>query len=76
MKIRLETYQQQMLALAGIHIDTAQEYSEHEVFEFLDRVYDIEVQYAQDADANLESKRLARKYAAIADTIQHQIPED
>ena len=76
MKIHLECWQRQMLALAGVKIDAEQEYSEDEAFALLDRVYDIELWYAQDADRDLESKRLAMKYAAIADAIQDQIPED
>ena len=76
MKIQLEEWQREMLALVGMNIDAEQELSEGEAFELLDRVYDIEVRYAQDADSDLESREFAKQYAAIADTIRHQIPED
>lgn len=76
MKIQLNSAQRQMLAGFGITILLDKEYSEDEALELLEQVYDIEVLYAQDADTNAAAKRLANEYAAIADVIRNQIPED
>lgn len=76
MKIQLNSEQQQKLAGYGITVLPEKEYSEDEALELLDQVYDIEVLYAQDADINAAARRLANEYAAIADTIRNQIPED
>lgn len=76
MRIQLNNEQQIMLNQAGITVIPEKDYSEDEAFDLLDRVHDIEVGYAQDADSNLTARRLANEYAAIADTIQNQIPEE
>ena len=76
MKIQLNSAQRQMLAGFGITILLDKEYSEDEALELLEQVYDIEVLYAQDADPNAAAKRLANEYAAIADVIRNQIPEE
>lgn len=76
MRIQLNSEQQQLLEKHGVAINPEKEYSEEEAFELLDQVYDIEVQYAQDADTNATAEKLANEYAAIADAIQNQIPED
>lgn len=76
MRVQLNSEQQQMLAQVGISIVPEKDYSEDEVFEIVDQVRDIEVSYAQDADTNATAKRHANAYAAIADSIQNQIPEE
>ena len=76
MKICLDKLQKQMLDFAGVTIDLEHEYSEDEALILLDRAYDVEVQYAQTADVDPESRRLATEYAKIADTIYRQIPEE
>lgn len=76
MKIQLNSAQRQMLAGYGITILPDHEFSEDEALDLLDQVYDIEVLYAQDADTNAAARRLANEYAAIADAIRNQIPED
>lgn len=76
MKIQLNSEDRQMLAQVGISIIPEKDYSEDEAFDLLDQIHDIEVRYAQDADRNATAKQLANQYAAIADAIQNQIPED
>ena len=76
MIVQLNNEQQQMLSQIGIFIVPEKEYSENEIFEIVDKVHDIEISYAQDADTNATAKRLANVYAAIADLIQNQIPEE
>ena len=76
MRIQLNSDQRQMLVGFGITILPNKEYSEDEALDLLDQVYDIEVLYAQDADTNAAARRLANDYAAIADVIRNQIPEE
>lgn len=76
MRIQLNSDQRQMLAGFGITILPDKEFSEDEALDLLDQVYDVEVLYAQDADTNAAARRLANEYAAIADAIRNQIPEE
>lgn len=76
MRIQLNNEQQQMLAQMGITVIPDKDYSEDEAFALLDQVYDVEVRYAQDTDTDTTARRLANEFAAIADAIQQQIPED
>ena len=76
MRIQLNSKQQQMLEQVGIAIIPTKDYSDDEAFELLDKVYDVEIQYAQDADTSHAARQLANEYAAIADEIQSQIPEE
>lgn len=76
MRIQLDSEQEKMLEKVGISVIPDKDYSEEEAFDILEQVHDIEVRYAQDADSNATAKRLANEYAAIADAIQNQIPEE
>lgn len=76
MIIKLNKEQQQLLEEHGITTVAEGVYSEEEAFDLLEQVHDIEVRYAQEADANPTARKLANEYATIADVIQNQIPEE
>lgn len=76
MRIQLNREQLQMLTRVGISVVPEKDYPEDEVFEIVEQVHDIEISYAQDADTKATAKQMANVYAAIADVIQNQIPEE
>lgn len=76
MKIAIGTNEVVILNQRGISVDPHREYTEDEVFDILEQVRDVEVFYAQDADTNKKSLRLANEYGDLADKIQNMIPEN
>ena len=75
MKISLNPNEIKYLTDKGINIDVLSEYNEDEVFDIVDKVMDIEIFYAQDADSNKDAKKMAAVYGNIADKIQNMIPD-
>lgn len=75
MKINLTEKELNLLKEADIPFFPEQEYDEQSAFEFLDKIYDREVFFAQEADTNLKSRSLAAAYAKLADKVQMSIPE-
>ena len=73
MTILLTDKERSYLADGGVIIDSQREYSEDEALQILDRVRDLEVQYAQ--TETYEGQFLYRAYCDIGDKIFYMIPE-
>lgn len=57
----------------GISYSPSKDYSDDEALAFLDKVRDLEVEYAQ--DYGNEREKLFYLYGDLADKIQNQIPD-
>lgn len=73
MNVKLNKNELTLLNNKGIEILSDKDYTEDEMFEFLDKTHDIEVSYAQGSSEY--ELRMAGQYAHIADKIQASIPE-
>lgn len=74
MRIILNSADISLLERAKITFNPTADYSEDEALQLLERVYDEEVFYAQDADTKPSAQMDATDYAHLADKIQVQIP--
>lgn len=75
MKIPLDDKDLNLLEQKGVQGVPNHNYTEDEAFALLEQVRDLEIYYAQDSDEKAASRKLANRYASIADKIQSAIPE-
>lgn len=73
MKFALTAKDVSLLNDAKIRFSPSKDYSDDEALSFLDKVRDLEVEYAQDYGNKREE--LFYLYGDLADKIQSQIPE-
>lgn len=74
MKFELTEEEVRLLAVQDVSFDPDYDYTDDEALDFMDRVRDIEVKYAEDYDP--AGERLFFLYGDLADKVQAQIPED
>lgn len=65
-----------LLTEEGIAFDLAEQYSEDDILDLAEKIYDAEIFYAQDADSNEKNKLRADALGNLADKIQRMIPEE
>jgi len=75
MKFFLEDNEKRLLSEAEIEFAPEIDYSDDQAFELLDKIYEKENFFAQDAETNKNAKQLAVAYAHLADKIQATIPD-
>lgn len=73
MIFKLSEAEIELLAKRGIPFTPAHDYTEDEALELLEKVREVEVEYAQ--DYGNERERLFFQYGDLADKIHMQIPE-
>lgn len=74
MKIDLTEKEIQLLKGKNISLDTSRDYTEDEALALLERVRDLEAEYAQ--DFGNEREKLYFMYGDLGDKIQKQIPAE
>lgn len=75
MKFNLTDKELKLLNEADILYSPEREYDDKSAFEFLEKIYEREVFFAQDADRSKKSRDLASAYAKLADKVQMSILE-
>ena len=76
MKLNLSAKDMRQLEGIGIQIDPEKEYTTDELLTILEAIHEQETFWAQTADEKSSAQDNAEKYAALADLIQKQIPEE
>lgn len=76
MILELNQREIELCAAAGIEIYPGKDYSEEELFELLELIYDQEARYSNYPAADKAAYELFDQYAALADKIQGLIPGD